>query len=829
MSNQIWDNAAEQPARLLNNAAEQPARLLNNAAAQPHGLYAQVILDIPARTLDDPFDYWVPEELQVQLEVGCCVLVDFARRPALGYVTGLSEVPSSGLQPQKIKPLREVLSTPYFDALHYQLARWIAHEYLAPLSEAIRLFTPPGALPQLRKDAGGNWGLEHSGVGPVDVRWVTLTEAGRDFVPRANAVKQREILDTLRTGQLRVSELGLSVENAAAALKSLEKQGCVRIESRRRLRGQLPNLPTTADIDGLTEGQRRALTVIRRAGEKPTSPKAAPIIPQSRHCGSDPQSFMPLTREKIAGQVDNDRTLGIGRHLTDEASGKRPVLLDGVCGSGKTEVYLQAIRAVLDEDGSAIMLVPEISLTPQTVARFRSRFGEQVAVLHSRLSPGERFDQWDMLRSGAARVAIGARSALFAPMSDLRLIVIDEEHESTYKQSSSPRYVTRDVAAKLAELSGATLVLGSATPSLEALEACRQGKWQHVSLPERTNGRPLPPIQVVDLAAEFQMGNKTMFSTALVKALLTVVERRQKAVLLLNKRGFASFLLCRDCGYVPMCEMCSTSLTLHEHPPRLVCHQCGATHPVPPVCPECKSPYLRQLGPGTQYAYDQLLELLPKDTPIVRMDADSTRGRFGHEKCLEKFIAASHGVLLGTQMIAKGLDFPEVTLVGVLIADTALKLPDFRAPERTYQLLEQVSGRAGRAELDGKVIVQTYWPEHLAIRAAALHRRSLLLDDEYALRGQLGYPPYRRLANILVQGLDLEAVSLEAERTLAALQAALPGSLTADADGLAPATASVALAAVATTTEAAPTAAPGPAAGPAPAPVAAPAPAAASG
>ena len=693
--------------------------------------YAQVILDIPTRSLDTPFDYLIPEHLAAQTAVGCSVLVNFANRPALGYVASISEQPTSELDTSKVKALRDVLSTPFFTAKQLELAKWISREYLSPLSETIKLLTPPGSAARLKKDASGNWGLTSSQVGPVDDRWVRLSAAGQAYTLRANAVKQRAILSALQAGELRVSELGLAVQSASSSLKTLEKQGVVVIESRRRLRGQTPKLPVSSDIVDLTDGQREALEAIKRA---------------------------------LAGLAG------------DTSYAAQPILLDGIAGSGKTEVYLQAIRQVLEEGGTAIVLVPEISLTPQTVARFRARFGEQVAVLHSRLSAGERFDQWDLLRSGTARVAVGARSALFAPVENLRLIIIDEEHEGSYKQGSSPRYTSRDVANQLARINNALLVLGSATPSLEALAAVERGQMQLLSLPERPNGRPLPPIKVVDLTREFQSGNKTMFSAPLREALLQTIEQGQKAVLLLNRRGYAAFLLCRDCGYVPMCEDCSTSLTFHERPPRLICHHCGAEHPVPAVCPDCKSPYLRQLGPGTQYAYDQLQALLPAGTPIVRMDADSTRGRYGHEKCLDEFMAAERGVLLGTQMIAKGLDFPEVTLVGVLIADTALKLPDFRAAERTYQLLEQVAGRAGRAEKDGQVIVQTYWPEHLAIQAAAQHNRELLFSEERELRQEFAYPPYARLANILVWGRELKAVTELASELALHLRADLPNT-----------------------------------------------------
>jgi primosomal protein N' (replication factor Y) len=355
-------------------------------------------------------------------------------------------------------------------------------------------------------------------------------------------------------------------------------------------------------------------------------------------------------------------------------------------------------------------------------------------------------------------VVVGARSALFAPVRDLKLIIIDEEHEASYKQSSQPRYTTRDVAVQRAQLEQALLVLGSATPSMEALYKVEQGTWQLLSLPKRASGYPLPAVEIVSLEKEFHSGNSSMFSRSLQIALRECMERREKAVLLLNRRGFASFLLCRDCGFVPSCENCSTSYTFHTHPQALKCHHCGAEEAVPVLCPQCSSRHIKQLGPGTQFACEQLQALLPEDTPIIRMDADSTKGKDGHERQLDAFIAASHGVLLGTQMIAKGLDFPEVTLAAVLIADTSLKFPDFRAAERTYQLIEQLAGRAGRAHKPGRVIVQSYWPEHVAIRAAAAHQRELLLAEERQSRSELRYPPYARLANVLAWGQDHAAV-----------------------------------------------------------------------
>ena len=467
----------------------------------------------------------------------------------------------------------------------------------------------------------------------------------------------------------------------------------------------------------------------------------------------------PRHTHPVAGQRDALEAIAAANERADGSV----VVLDGVTGSGKTEVYLRAIEDVVEAGRSACVLVPEISLTPQTVGRFRSRFGDDVAVLHSRLAAGERYDQWDLVRTGAARIVVGARSALFAPFRDIGLIVIDEEHESSYKQGSSPRYHAREVAAQMAAISGATLVLGSASPSMEALARCKAGVWTRVSMPERVTGQAVPPVTVVDMAAEFADGHRSMFSRPLVAELQGVAERGEKAVLFLNRRGFASFLLCRECGFVPECESCSTSMTYHEVGSRLACHHCGATRAVPATCPRCSSPYLRQFGAGTQRVESELAALLP-DLPVVRMDADTTKGKGGHERALAQFEALDSGVLLGTQMIAKGLDYPEVTLVGVINADTTLHLPDFRAGERTYQLLEQVAGRAGRGERPGKVIVQTYWPDHPAVLAAAEHEPHLFYDEEEATREALGYPPFGRLANVLFWGADKTAVAAQASR-----------------------------------------------------------------
>jgi len=677
---------------------------------------AQVIVDIAAREINTPFDYLVPDGIG-DVGVGSCVLVDFAHRPAVAYVVGIandSEYPD-------LKPLQAVLGGPYFDERAARVARWIADEYVCPLSEAVKLFTPPGGTPKavrIGNDADmPTWTLKRPGVGPVDDRWAWLEPSGADFSPRANATTQRAVIDALAEGPVRVAELTADLGSVDGALRTLSRAGVVCVERRRRLR----------------ETNLRA--------------KEAP-----RH------------KRLSAGQ-----TAALKAIASPESTG-RVVVLDGVTGSGKTEVYLRAIEDALASGGTACVLVPEISLTPQTVGRFRSRFGEDVAVLHSRLTPGERYDQWDHIRSGDARIVVGARSALFAPLRDLRLIVIDEEHESSYKQGSAPRYHARDVAAQLAAEHGATLVLGSASPSMETRYRCDKGEWIRCEMPERITGHDLPPVTVVDLAEEFARGNRSMFSKPLSDALLATRSRGEKAVLFLNRRGFASFLLCRECGFVPMCDSCSTSMTYHETVNRLVCHHCGAHRPVPAECPTCKSPYLRQFGAGTQRVETELAALVG-DWPIVRMDADTTRGKGAHEKNLVQFETLETGVLLGTQMIAKGLDYPEVTLVGVISADVTLNLPDFRAGERTYQLLEQVAGRAGRGANPGVVVIQTYWPDHPALRAVESHTPSLFYDQESVLRASLGYPPFGRLANILIRGRDKAHVAAAAADTAAAITA----------------------------------------------------------
>lgn len=677
---------------------------------------AEVILDIPTQALDAPYTYALPDGCE-EAAVGCAVLVPLGGRKAIGFVMALGGPDAS----RELKPIERVLSKPYFNEMGAACARFLAARYVVPLSVCIRLFTPPGAVPRLVRGRQGGWRVEEPAIGEVDDRWVVAGPQIDAFEPRKNAVKQRAVLDAVRRGDVRMAELTLEFGSVSQAVQALVQKGAIAVERRRRMRGSLP-APSARGAyrrpEELTVSQRAALDAI----------------------------------DEAAAHADG-----------------RVVVLDGVTGSGKTEVYLRAIERTLAQGRGAIVLVPEISLTPQTVARFRGRFGDAVAVMHSRMSMGERYDQWDVIRSGQAQVVVGARSALFTPLQDVGLIVIDEEHETTYKQESAPRYVSRDVAAWMMRRTGGTLVLGSATPSIEALHRAQADeRWTLARMPERANGAPMPAVHVVDMAAEFSAGSRSMFSARLTVALAEQLSLGRKAVLLLNQRGFASFLLCRDCGFVPECVNCATSLTYHERGNKLVCHHCGYTVAAPPVCPQCESPYLKRFGAGTQRVEAELRALLDAQLgseaaiPIVRMDADTTAAKGAHQRLLEQFASEPRAVLLGTQMIAKGLDFDDVTLVGVVNADTQLHLPDYRAAERTFDLIEQVAGRAGRGVLPGSVIVQTYLADSLAIRAAAAYDRDAFLGPELRKRRMLRYPPFVRMANVLIWGPQEQVVQAEA-------------------------------------------------------------------
>ncbi|NLM46984.1 MAG: primosomal protein N' [Firmicutes bacterium] len=528
-------------------------------------------------------------------------------------------------------------------------------------------------------------------------KYAELTKAGASAGARGS--KQQLALQLLKSGPVSLTDLekrGVSRDT----VRTLEKKGWVR----------LIVLPVRRD-------PLAGLSAVREA----------------------PLQLTPAQQEVLA-------------QLARSSEGRpKPMLLYGVTGSGKTEVYLQAIACMLQKKLGSIVLVPEIALTPQMTERFVARFGSSVAVLHSRLSAGERYDEWCRVARGEALVVIGARSAVFAPVRKLGLLILDEEHEITYKQEEVPRYHARDIALRRAEMHGAAVILGSATPSLESYTKALRGEYLLAKLPRRIADRPLPPVEIVDMREELKSGNKSIFSRTLQAALRDTLAAGRQAIIFLNRRGYATFVLCRTCGHVMRCPACNVSLKFHSTSAMLCCHYCDHQEPYPAVCPACGSRYIRHFGAGTQKVEEELRRHFPAARPL-RLDADTAVRKGVYQKILACFRRGEANVLVGTQMIAKGLDFPKVTLVGVVTADTALNLPDFRAGERTFQMLTQVAGRAGRGAAGGRVVIQTYTPEHYAVTAAREHDFETFYREESARRKEFGYPPFGCLVRLLLSG-----------------------------------------------------------------------------
>ncbi|MBM3274683.1 MAG: primosomal protein N' [Candidatus Sericytochromatia bacterium] len=597
-----------------------------------------------------------------------------------------------------------------------ELLDWVADHYLSSRYQVYAAALPKGLL---RGRAPERLQVH---VEPTEAGVAAL---GGQVAGRALTARQLALLERLRAegGLVAVAEIARTLETTRGAIEALARRGLVRLEMR---------------------AVRRTVARVDRLVQPP-----------------------PLTAE----QAEAVASIAAGNP-------GETFLLHGVTGSGKTEVYLQTIAATLAEGKRAIVLVPEISLTPQTIARFAARFGDRVAVLHSGLSDGERFDEWTRTRSGEAQVVVGARSAVFAPVAPLGLIVLDEEHDGAYKQETSPRYHARAVALKRAQLEGAKVVLGSATPSIEAWQAAQRGMFRLLSLSRRVAGLELPPVQLVDMRQEMLAGTRSLFSRALVAALAETIAAEDQAIVLLNRRGFAPFVLCQGCGATSECPQCSVSLTYHRDEETLRCHYCGHKRPAPSRCAACGGRAARYVGAGTQKVVEALRQALPQ-ARVLRLDRDTASRKDAHFEILEAFSRGEADILVGTQMVAKGLDFPRVSLVGVLAADAALRLPDFRAAERTFQLVTQVAGRAGRQK-PGRVIVQAFAPDHPALQAASQHDYQGFLAGEMAGRRLLGYPPFGRITVITVS-------AKEPERALAAagdLRTALGG---APADILGPA------------------------------------------
>ena len=668
-------------------------------------MIARVTLEIALRK---EFDYFIPPELADQVDVGSRVQVPFGSRKVLGCVTGLAEESAHAT----LKPILKVIGaqtlvTPKI----LKLARWIGEYYCCAPETALK-----SVLPEAVRHEQANWRER------LHVRALPVTGE----LPKLPK-RQMEVWRILEARpELPLSELLALAKTTAATVRHLEDRGLVSVAAEISERDPyareqiLPTQPLP-----LNSAQAKALAAIISAmdgGARPEAPRSSTF------------------------------------------------LLHGVTGSGKTEVYLQAIAHALEQGKGAIVLVPEISLTPQTVERFKARFSSGrlqtlVAVLHSHLSAGERHDEWHKIRQGRARIAIGARSAIFAPVEPLGLVIVDEEHEHSYKQEEAPRYHARDVAIVRGQMEGAVVVLGSATPSLESYYNCGKGKYTLLQLPERADDKKMPVVRIVDMRQTVRPGKAIpIFSPQLKEAIAQRVERKEQVILFLNRRGYSTSLQCPLCGFVAECPNCSVSLTYHRQENKLCCHICSHVAPVPTVCPneKCRNPAIRFSGLGTQKVEATLVKLFPQ-ARIVRMDSDSLKRKEDYRRILGDFRVGKIDILVGTQMIAKGLHFPNVTLVGIIYADLALHQPDFRAGERTFQLLTQVAGRAGRGDIEGEVVVQAFTPFHPAIQFARRHDFEGFYEQEIGFREQLKYPPAGRIALLTLKGRNEEKVKFSAD------------------------------------------------------------------
>jgi primosomal protein N' (replication factor Y) len=757
-------------------------------ANQPLPVYAQVAFPVH---LTKTFTYRLPPSIQQVAQVGSRVLVRLGTKPATGYIVALLPRLRTGtsLVESEIKEVQELLDVdPPLTPEVLEITRWVADYYAAPWGEVMR-----AALP-----AGINAAVEQT---------VSITPAGRE------ALKALEVSDSakVRTSALSLLasegefELGAFCLRIGAAkppqwLRDLESKGLIqrsyrarstvtRAKQRRAVRLNLPASEATASQAGnqrVTEAQRRAIEVLRAqqgtmavsdlikaAGVSEsvvrTLAKRGVVAEFEEDVRRDPLSRAELPETEVFKLTDAQT--GALRSIEERLSERvfAPLLLHGVTGSGKTEVYIRAMQAALDCDRGAMMLVPEIALTPILSRRLRAHFGGRIAIFHSSLSKGERFDEWSRLRNGEARVVLGTRSAVFAPVRNLGMIIIDEEQDSSYRQEESPFYHARDTAIVRAQKESAVVVLGSATPSLESFHNAKAGKFAYLHLPERVANRPMAQAEMIDMREVFSRHKKpAVFSDELLSEISHAKDRGEQSIILLNRRGYSSFILCRSCGESINCPNCDVSLTYHQTDRILICHYCNHHQRAPAQCPTCASKYIYYVGEGTE----QIEELLRKRFPslrIGRIDRDTKSRRHQFEKTLLDFGKGELDLLVGTQMLAKGHDFPNVTLVGVVSVDAGLALPDFRAAERAFQLITQVAGRAGRGHLPGRVLIQTYHPHHYALRHACAQDYSGFYEEEIRHRRNHGYPPFVALSLILVRHKDAGRANAIAQQMRQAL------------------------------------------------------------
>lgn len=728
---------------------------------------ASVIVDVPAKQTDKAFDYLIPAKWLKTIQPGMRVIVPFGPRKIQGFVTEIKADSS-------FKKLRELIEPmdlePVLNHELLELGNWLTEHTLCFKIYAFQAMLPAALKAKYEKKVRLSAGVKINQL-PAQLievftneemlNWDDALKNGLVPILQREAAKGHLEVIYIVKERLKKKELKyviplLSSADLEAAQESLPQ----RAEKQKEVLRYFVEHTEPVELRQLLTQLNISASTVKALVEKEF------LAEQDMEVYRDPYENRNFKRTEPLPLTDDQQRAIVPILGTIENKLHEVFLLYGVTGSGKTEIYLQSIQDVIEKGREAIVLVPEIALTPQMVNRFKGRFGNLVAVLHSGLSAGEKYDEWRKIQRKEVKVVVGARSAIFAPFENLGIIIIDEEHETSYKQEEMPRYHARDVAIERARKNNCPVVLGSATPALESFARAQKGVYKLLSLPTRMNKRALPAVEIIDMREELRAGNRSMFSRKLFELLKERVERKEQSVLFLNKRGHSSFVMCRDCGYVMNCPNCDISLTYHKVKEQMKCHYCGFESYVPNHCPECSSDYIRYFGTGTQKIEDELGKILP-EARVIRMDVDTTGKKGSHERLLKEFHEGKADILLGTQMIAKGLDFPNITLVGVLSADTMLHLPDFRSSEKTFQLLTQVSGRAGRHELPGEVIIQTYTPEHYSVELAGTQDYDRFYNREMLMRKAHHYPPFYYLTLITISHEQLMTVVSATEKIAA--------------------------------------------------------------
>ncbi|WP_026701011.1 primosomal protein N' [Salibacterium aidingense] len=736
-------------------------------------MYAKVIVDVAAAQTNRAFDYRIPEEFDGIVKPGMRIVVPFGPRKIQGFVWKITDQ----TELSRVKPLQEILDPyPVLTNELLELGEWLALETVCFLITAYQSMIPSAirAKPKKILRPAGDPAELPAELQPLfaetkEINWEQAAAGKEIRLALKKALQNEELIIDYRlqdrTNKKTVRVLRLPSSGPTKDYKTeLGNKAKKQTEVMNWISSYYPNTSVTAQTVmkqlGVTQGVIQSLV------------KKGLLLEEYREIYRDPYEHHSFSETERPLLTDQQKQVLQPIHTAVEKREYVPFLLHGVTGSGKTEVYLRAIETVLDKGKEAIVLVPEISLTPQMVERFKERFGSQVAVLHSALSSGEKYDEWRKVHRKEVKVAVGARSAVFAPFENLGIVIIDEEHEGSYKQEDHPRYHARQVALWRGNYHGCPVILGSATPSLESYARASRNVYQLLELPGRVNNTAMPEVEITDMREELKQGNRSAFSRLLLEKIRDRLNKGEQIVLFLNRRGYSTFVMCRNCGYTAACPHCEITLTYHHTGRLLKCHYCGYHEPMVNKCPECDSDHIRFFGTGTQKVQEEITQLLP-EARVIRMDVDTTSRKGSHEKLLQSFRNEEADILLGTQMIAKGLDFPKITLVGVLAADTMLHLPDFRAPERTFQLLTQVSGRAGRDKLRGEVVVQTYTPEHYSIQYARTHDFQAFAQAEMGQRKRGGYPPYYYITLLTVSHENAAKAMKTVDQMAAHLKTAL--------------------------------------------------------